>query len=107
MAGDEHRRADTGGIGLLERMQRTGTMHAGFSIGLVTLFAVLAILVAAPSIIEGAPQIGVPLVALSVTISLLADMLRPDLGRYAMWLRLVSLAVAVAAVALLSVQFLA
>lgn len=108
MSEAEDRPAGSGGTGLLARLQRTGTGTApvGFSVGLVTLFAVLAMLVAAPAILDGAPQIGVLLVALSMTITLLADLLRPDLGRYVLWLRLVSLVVALAAVALLSVQFL-
>lgn len=92
--------------GLVARAQRTGTAPVGFSVGLVTLFAALATLVAAPSILTGAPQIGMLLVALAMTITLLADLLRPDLGRYAMWLRLVSVVVAVTALALLTVQFL-
>jgi hypothetical protein len=62
---------------LIERAQRTGTTPPTFAVGMVVLFAALAVLAGAPAIIDRAPQVSLPLIALAMTVTLLADLLRP------------------------------
>ena len=102
--GDEHGRPRRRRPRLVDRAQRTGTAPAGPSVALVVLFAGLAVLVSAPAIIDGAPQLSLPLIALAMTSTLLADLLRPELGRYAMWLRLLGVVVSLAALLALSLH---
>ena len=89
---------------LVDRAQRTGTTPPALTVALVVLFAALAVLVSAPAIIDGTPQVSLPLIALAMTSTLLADLLRPELGRYAMWLRLLGVVVSLAALLALSLH---